>query len=82
MEKQVTFMAELTDTFAGEANYSYVIRKTFKAPLSASDAMLVRRAKKALGYTNYPCRKESLGDVIALYPANKCIVIFIDVIEV
>lgn len=31
MKKQYTFKVEVTDTFGGEANYSWVRRYTFKA---------------------------------------------------
>lgn len=72
------YYAELTDTFGGEANYSWVKRYEFEAPSNASDKLLVTRAKKLLGYTGYPCRKFTMGDCIELRPANECTVIFID----
>jgi hypothetical protein len=71
------YYAELTDTFGGDPNYSWVRRIEFEAPEDASDRMLVTRAKKGLGYTNYPCRKFLTGDTIELRPANECTVIFI-----
>ena len=47
-----TFNCEITDTFAGEANYSWVRRETINVPDNASDLTVVRRAKSALGLTN------------------------------
>jgi hypothetical protein len=75
---KVKYQAELTDTFVGEANYSWVKRVQFMADESASERVLVRMAKKLLGYTNYPCTKYSMGDVIELRPHGECTVIFID----
>jgi len=46
--KNATYQAEYTDTFGGEANYSWVRKKTFAAPANASNSTLLRRAKKAL----------------------------------
>lgn len=48
---------EVTDTFCGEANYSWV--------------------KRALGWAGIRCRKETMGDMIALYPQGECVVCFI-----
>ena len=43
------FEATFTDTFGGEANFSWCRRATFEAPDNATDALLIRRAKRALG---------------------------------
>jgi len=59
------FTAEQTDTFGGEANYSWVNRVEFEAPDVASDACLIRRAKKALGITARHT-KTNFGDDIRL----------------
>ena len=73
----ITYNLELTDTFGGEANYSWVRRATLTESADISDRALVRRAKAALGLTGVPCRKENWGDVIALYPRGSCTVAFI-----
>jgi hypothetical protein len=49
------FRAELTDTFGGEANYSWVRRVEIEAPADISDLALVRRAKAALGLSGVRC---------------------------
>ena len=72
------FQAELTDTFAGEANYCWVRRATFEAPADASTRLLVRRAKKALSLTN---SRHSIawdcGDMIRLNFNNSATCLFI-----
>ena len=72
----ITFDVEITDTFGGEANYSWVRRATIKAPADIPDSALVRRAKQAIGLCG-PHRKEDFGDTIALYPTGACLVCFI-----
>lgn len=68
---------EYTDTFGGEANYSWVRRATFEAPDTASQLMLVRRAKKALGLTNLNGETTYHGDFIEFRPYKTCSVVFI-----
>lgn len=72
-----TFVAEMTDTFAGEANYSWVTRREFEAASDATDRQLVTRAKKALGLTGVRCHRQMYGDEITLDVAGACIRIFI-----
>jgi hypothetical protein len=72
----MNYAAEYTDTFAGEANYGWVRRATFAAPADASDALLVRRAKRALGITGRHA-KSGHGDCIVLSPVGECTVVFI-----
>lgn len=71
------FQFELTDTFGGEANYSWAKRETVELPDDISDLALVRRAKLAMGLNGVRCRRESYGDMIALYPYGACVVLFI-----
>ena len=66
------FIAEYTDTYNGEANYSWLRRAEFDAPEGASQAMIVRRAKAGLGLTGWPMRTESLGDMYKLTPKSGC----------
>lgn len=65
---------ELTDTFSGEANYSWVRRGegNFKTELGA-----IRFFKSMLGMTGIPCRKVDMGDTVALYPYGQCVVLFV-----
>jgi len=75
--KTCTFEIEYTDTFGGEANYSWVRRKTLTLPANITDRALVQRAKLEMGLTGCQCRKEDMGDLIALYPQGSCTVLFI-----
>jgi hypothetical protein len=69
--------AEYTDTFAGEANYSWVKRVSFEMPEGASTLSVVRKAKALLGLAGVRARREDWGDTIALRPHNSCTVAFI-----
>ena len=70
---------EVTDTYGGEANYSWVTRGRVdcKEGEDYSDLAAVRRVKRALGWSGVRCRVENYGDMIALYPRGQCIVCFI-----
>lgn len=77
MKNTVTIPYEMTDTFSGEANYSWVRRGSVELPEGASDLTLVRRVKKALGLEGVRCSREEYGEQIALRPVGTCTVIFI-----
>lgn len=71
---------ELTDTFGGEANYSWVKHGVIPAREGEdySDLAAVRRVKKAIGWNGMRCRVESDGgDGLVLRPAGLCQVCFI-----
>jgi hypothetical protein len=67
---------EMTDTFAGEANYCWVRRATIAAPATATSQLLVRRAKKALGITGRH-KLADFGDLVRLDLLGACICVFI-----
>lgn len=71
------FSVEMTDTFAGEANYCWVHRVEIDAPSDATSQTLIRRAKKALGLAPCRHRTQDWGDLIRLDLANNPICIFI-----
>lgn len=73
----ITYNVEHTDTFAGEANYSWVVRKSFEAPADASTPLLVRRAKALIGETGSRTRTDDLGDTIQLDYPGRCVRTFI-----
>jgi hypothetical protein len=62
----IEFEFEHTDTFGGEANYSWVTRKIIKLPRDISDQKLVRRAKRELGLTGIRHTREDMGETIKL----------------
>lgn len=60
---------EHTDTFAGEANYSWVIRKSFDSEDQTKASQIIRKAKSLLGISGIRHKKEDFGDTIILdYP--------------
>lgn len=72
---------EITDTFGGESNYSWVKRGKIecKPGEDYSDLAAVRRVKKAIGWNGTKCKVSSEGDMIVLRPAwHVCQVCFIN----
>jgi hypothetical protein len=76
--KTIKVNYEHTDTFGGEANYSWVKRGTIEMPEDASDMKIVRRVKKALGLTGVTCNKVFSANGIAFKPIGVCQIVFID----
>lgn len=72
-------LTEYTDTFGGDANYSWVQRNSIEIDDNTSELAIVRRAKRAHGLSGVPCRKVDMGDCTALYPRNSCTVLFVGV---
>lgn len=68
---------EITDTFGGEANYSWVRRHVIEAPKNATTRQLVTLAKAAQGWTGIRCNTTSYGDTIDVRPRGACLVMFI-----
>lgn len=84
---------EITDTFGGEANYSWVKREFFAMPdlthygyggstnyVKANKTYsreLVKRAKRIAGWTGLRCNVETWGDTIRIEPKGSCIVAFV-----
>jgi hypothetical protein len=68
---------EHTDTFCGEANYSWVNRHEFEALDNASRRTLVRRAKAECGLTNEQCDVVEWGDEITIKPRGLHQIVFI-----
>jgi len=68
---------ELTDTFGGEANYSWVNRASIDAPDNLTDLAIVRRAKKWAGLKGITCKVDNCGECFAIYPNNACVVLFV-----
>lgn len=69
---------EVTDTFAGDANYSWVRRYTIESRQNDTQRGVMRRAKLAAGYTGVKGRTDWYGDEGAFYPRGACIVIFVN----
>ena len=76
--KEIEFESEYTDTFGGEANYSWVRRRKFTAPADASDRTVMRRARAAHDFQGVRGRWETLGETLAFYPSGSCTVLFVN----
>jgi hypothetical protein len=68
---------EVTDTFSGEANYSWVKRKELDLMDALSKYSIVRRVKKEIGWSGQRCLTVDYGDTIELRPYGVCQVCFI-----
>lgn len=71
------FDVEYTDTFGGEANYTWTQRAVIEAPDGASQRMLVGRAKKAMGLTGVTGKTTDFGDMIRFCPHYSATAMFI-----
>jgi hypothetical protein len=76
--RAIKFRFEYTDTFGGEANYSWVKRNEEDFPEDISDLALMRRAKKWAGLSNVRGRSENWGDTLAFYPRGCNTVLFVN----
>ena len=63
---------EVTDTFCGEANYSWVKRGKIENALGEdfSPRAVVRRVKKSIGWSNIHCNVTNYGDDIEIRPVG------------
>ncbi len=68
---------EHTDTFGGEANYSWLNRESIDLPDNATDRQVVIAAKAALGLTGVRCRRFDMGEGFSLHPVGCCEVAFV-----
>lgn len=70
-------IAEKTDTFGGEANYSWCDRHEFEIGEKASDLAIIRRAKALCGYSGMRGKTYKYGDMIEFRPHGLCQVMFV-----
>lgn len=73
-----TWIVTVTDTFGGEANFSWVRKYSFSAPPDASQRLLMRRAKAAAGMSGVRGNTDSYGDSFTFRPSGCCVVAFIE----
>ena len=67
---------EVTDTFGGDANYSWVKRERFAPKRELTDRGIVRALKAFAGFTGYKARVYSHGDMFEVRPYGLCQVAF------
>jgi hypothetical protein len=73
----MTVTYEYTDTFGGEANYSWVKRGEFQDSSGTPDRLVVRKVKALAGLTGVRCKRTDHGDMIELRPYGSATVLFI-----
>ena len=67
---------ELTDTFCGEANYSWVKRHEFETD-GLTDNQIIRKARKLIGLDGVRTNKNDCGDMIQWNVSGACLVAFL-----
>ena len=72
----MNWIVETTDTFGGEANYSWCNRHEITTPENASDLSLVRLFKSAVGWSGVRGRSAWNGDLYEFRPYGLCQVLF------
>lgn len=72
----IVWNVELTDTFGGEANYSWCNRQAIALPSDASDLAVMRAAKKAVGLNGVRGQSSNYGDSLEFRPSGACVVMF------
>lgn len=72
------FKVEYTDTFGGQANYSWCDRETVSLSDCATDRQIVLACKEAVGLSGVKCDREECGETIILRPRGLCTVMHID----
>ena len=71
----VTWDIEVTDTFGGQANYSWVDRYVVRTPGDISDLALVRRIKSVAGYSGIQGRATVMGVSLEIrFPALRVVI--------
>lgn len=71
------YFVEFTDTFGGEANYSWVRRADIEVRDGASASLVMRRAKQAIGLSGVRGRRETWGETEVFRPSRSCTVMFV-----
>jgi hypothetical protein len=77
-QKHQIWQAELTDTFGGQANYSWVQRERLHLAVGSTDRQIVQAAKAAVGLTGVRCERSSTGEGFELRPYGRCEVLFVE----
>ena len=75
----VTWDVEVTDTFSGQANYSWVNRYEITTAGDISYLALVRRIKSVTGYSGIRGHTYVSGDFVEIRFPERCVVIFANV---
>jgi hypothetical protein len=75
--KKNKWLVEYTDTFGGQANYSWVNRQTIYMKPEARVRDIMRAAKAAVGLTGVRGVTNDSGDTIEFNPYRMCTILFV-----
>lgn len=70
------YQVEYTDTFGGDANYSWCDRYIVELPDNASKKQIRRAAKKAAGLSGIRGVWDTWGEVFSFRPYRSCTILF------
>jgi len=76
--KPHVYSAELTDTYGGEANYSWVKRAEISFDENYTDRQLMLRVKAELGLTGVRCEVDDFGDSLTIRPRGLLQIAFVN----
>jgi len=68
---------EYTDTFCGEANYSWCHRTTLTFRHNATKRTILRKAKSHMGLKGWRGKLEDWGDMLVFKPWRSCTILFV-----
>lgn len=77
MSTELIVYVEVTDTFAGEANYSWAKHHEVRGLENKSDLAIVRHVKRLIGWNGHRCDTDTSGDQITIRPRGMNQVCFI-----
>ena len=77
MTKETIIEVQYTDTFGGQANYSWLHLQTYAVPQDKSDSWIKRFAKKSLNINGVPGTWRKSGDGFIFRPRGMNTVLFI-----
>ena len=75
-ENPFLFRVEYTDTFSGQANYSWIKRAEFSFP-KYNLASIKKMGKNLVGISGAPGRWQTIGETLQFKPYNSATVLFI-----
>jgi len=77
-----TYDVEYTDTFGGEANYSWVRRAVIEVTDGCTGKQIMRKAKAAMGLSGIRGRRDDCGESRVFIPYGSCSIMFVTFKEV
>lgn len=76
-EKTEKFTVVYTDTFGGEPNFSWVYRESIEVPERASQALIMRKAKRAHGLNGVRGRVIEVGHDYEFRPYGQATILLV-----